>query len=85
MNKNADIAWLRPAAPLFQSVNGFTTMAKRNYLSAQLRESAPYLKDAGWRDTAALMIAAADEIEALKERNAELEADSAPIPIARTK
>ena len=59
-------------------------MAKPNYLSAQLRESAPYLKDAGWRDTAVLMTAVADEIEALRERIAELEADTAPIRIGRT-
>lgn len=59
-------------------------MAKPNYLSAQLRESAPYLKDAGWHDTAILMTAAADEIEALKQRIAELEADSAQIRIMKT-
>ena len=61
-----------------------TSMAKPNYLSTQLRESAPYLKDAGWRDTAALMTAAADEIEALRQRIAELEGNSAPIRIVRT-
>jgi hypothetical protein len=60
-------------------------MAKPNYLSAQLRESAPYLKDAGWRDTAILMTAAADEIEALQQRIAELEGDSAPIRIVRSR
>jgi hypothetical protein len=59
-------------------------MAKPNYLSAQLRESAPYLKDAGWHDTAILMTAAADEIEALGQRIAELESDSTPIRITRT-
>ena len=59
-------------------------MSKPNYLSAQLRESAPYLKDAGWHDTAALMTAAADEIEALRQRIAELESGSKPIRIART-
>jgi hypothetical protein len=58
-------------------------MAKSNYLSAQLRESAPNLKDAGWHDTAILMTAAADEIEALRQRIAELESDSAPIRIGR--
>ena len=36
------------------------------YLTAQLRESAPYVQDAGWHQTAALMIAAADEIEQLR-------------------
>lgn len=60
-------------------------MAKPNYLSAQLRESAPYLKDAGWHDTAVLMTAAADEIEALRQRLAELESDSAPIRIVRVR
>ena len=59
-------------------------MAKPNYLSAQLRESAPYLKDAGWHDTAILMTAAADEIEALRQRIAELESDSTPIRIVRS-
>jgi hypothetical protein len=59
-------------------------MAKPNYLSAQLRESAPYLKDAGWHDTAILMTAAADEIEALRQCIAELESDSTPIRITRT-
>jgi hypothetical protein len=59
-------------------------MAKPNYLSAQLRESAPYLKDAGWHDTAILMTAAADEIETLRQRIAELESDSTPIRIVRS-
>jgi hypothetical protein len=36
------------------------------YLCAQLRESAPYLRDAGWRQTAELLTAAADEIDALR-------------------
>ena len=61
-----------------------TKMAKPNYLSTQLRESAPYLKDAGWQEIAALLTAAADEIEALRQRIAELEAASAPIRIRRT-
>ncbi len=59
-------------------------MAKPNHLSTQLRESAPYLKDAGWHQTAVLMTAAADEIEALRQRISELEADSAVIRIFRT-
>ena len=42
------------------------TMSKMTYLSAQLRESAPYLQDAGWRQTADLLLAAADEIETLR-------------------
>ena len=58
-------------------------MAKPTYLSAQLRESAPYLKDAGWHDTASLMTAAADEIEALRQRIEELQSDSKPIRITR--
>jgi hypothetical protein len=41
-------------------------MHKSAYLSAQLRESAPYLRDAGWHQTADLIIAAADEIDALR-------------------
>lgn len=41
-------------------------MHKPNYLSAQLRESAPYLRDAGWRQTAELLIAAANEIDTLR-------------------
>jgi hypothetical protein len=41
-------------------------MAKSTYLSAQLRESAPYLREAGWRQTADLVAAAAEEIEALR-------------------
>jgi hypothetical protein len=59
-------------------------MSKANYLSAQLRESAPYLKDAGWRDTATLLLAAADEIEALRQRMAELEGNYEPIRIIRS-
>ena len=48
-------------------------MSKTTYLSAQLRESAPYLQDAGWRQTADLLLAAADEIETLR---AQLEAQA---------
>jgi hypothetical protein len=59
-------------------------MAKPDYLSAQLRESAPYLKDAGWHDTAILMTAAADEIEALRQRVSELERERRPIWFGRT-
>ena len=43
-------------------------MAEMTYLSGQLRESAPYLRDAGWRESADLMLAAAAEIEALTAR-----------------
>ena len=48
-------------------------MQKSNYLSAQLRESAPYLKDAGWHQVATLIIVAADEIETLRQRLAKVE------------
>ena len=41
-------------------------MSKATYLSAQLRKSAPYLQDAGWRQTSDLLLAAADEIETLR-------------------
>jgi hypothetical protein len=40
---------------------------KETYLSSQLRESATYLKDAGFRQTATLLLAAADEIETLQQ------------------
>jgi len=43
-------------------------MKKATHLSAQLREAAPYLKDAGWQQTATLLLAAADEIETLQQR-----------------
>ena len=46
-------------------------MHKATYLSAQLRESAPYLRDAGWRQTADLLVAAAHEIESLNSQLAE--------------
>jgi len=39
-------------------------MSKATFLTTQLRESAPYLRDAGFRQTADLLMAAADEIEA---------------------
>ena len=38
---------------------------------------APYLRDAGWRETATLLIAAAADIEELKQRVAELEISEA--------
>ena len=41
-------------------------MKQASYLSAQLRESAPYLRDSGWRETATLLTLAADEIEQLR-------------------
>ena len=56
-------------------------MSKATYLSAQLRESAPYLRDAGWRQTADLLLAAADEIETLRAQQATEDADE----VARAK
>ena len=38
------------------------------YLTAQLRESAPYLEDAGLAQTATLLLAAAEEIERLNRQ-----------------
>jgi hypothetical protein len=38
------------------------------YLTAQPRESSPYLKNVGWRDTAKLLLLTADEIEGLRKR-----------------
>ena len=52
-------------------------MANSSYLSTQLMAFAPYLRDAGWRETATLLIAAAAEIEELKQRVAELEISEA--------
>jgi len=46
-------------------------MTKEDFISAQLRESAPYLKDAGFRETATLLVAAAEEIELLRSKLAQ--------------
>ena len=46
------------------------------YLSAQLRESVGYLRDAGWRETASLLTVAAEEIEQLRARVIDLERHS---------
>jgi hypothetical protein len=43
-------------------------------LVAALRESCGYLQDAGYRQTARLLVAAADEIDQLRERLRALEA-----------
>ena len=51
-------------------------MSKATYLTTQLREFAPYLKDAGWHQSAKLVLAAADEIEALRLRVEELTPDA---------
>jgi hypothetical protein len=53
-------------------------MGRTSYLSAQLRESAPYLRDAGWRQTAELLIAAADQIEQLRSQIAALAVTNEP-------
>jgi len=41
-------------------------MSKATFLTTQLRESASYLQDEGFRQTADMVIAAANEIEALR-------------------
>ena len=56
---------------------------RETYLSAQWREAAPYLKDSGWRKTATLLLAAADQIERLQERLIITEEKSHPIFVAR--
>ena len=43
-------------------------MTKETFLSAQLRESAPYLREAGSRQTADLLMTAAAEIESLRNQ-----------------
>jgi hypothetical protein len=48
--------------------NRVYAVKQATYLSAQLRESAPYLRDIGWRDSATLLTLAADEIEELRAR-----------------
>ena len=57
---------------LAESMTSFPA-TKPTYLTAQLRESVPYLRDAGWRETATLLVAAADEIEQLGARVVDLE------------
>ena len=49
------------------------------YLTAQLRESAPYLREAGWGETARLLIAAAAEIEHQRVRLSELAPTKTPV------
>ena len=58
-------------------------MKQATYLSAQLRESAPYLRDSGWRETATLLTLAADEIEQLRARVLDLENAVRPDAAAR--
>lgn len=62
-------------------MNSTGNCSKSCYLSAQLREAAPYLEDAGWQQTATLLLAAADEMETLQQRLA-LGAVPAPNPQA---
>lgn len=51
-------------------------------LSTALRESCGYLEDAGYHETARLMVLAADEIERLNARLSALEA-ACPAPDSR--
>ena len=55
-------------------------MPAETYLTAQLRESAPYLADAGWRQTADLLLAAAAEIDELRRRSGVADRSAAPAP-----
>jgi hypothetical protein len=56
---------LKSAAAQFTRV---FELKKPTCLSTQLRETAPYHMDAGWRQTATLLLAAADEVETLQQR-----------------
>ena len=49
-----------------QSVRQSEWQNEEGFLTAQLRKSAPYLIDAGFRETATLVKAAADEIDLLR-------------------
>ena len=49
------------------------TVKQGTYISTQLRESVPYLCDAGFRETATLLTLAADEIEKLRAQVLALE------------
>ena len=48
------------------------------FLSSQLRESAPYLRDDGWDQTAQLLLAAAAEIEGLQAQLSAIKPVEAP-------
>jgi hypothetical protein len=65
MVARTELSKLKSCADSFERVS---QVKKPTYLSAQLRESAPYLRDAGWGQTATLLLAAADEIETLRQR-----------------
>ena len=58
---------------MLPEVRSGIVVSKPSYLTAQLRESVPYLQDAGWRQTATLLLAAADEIEGLRSRLEQVE------------
>lgn len=45
-------------------ING--SQPRATYLTAQLEESASYLRNSGWQQTAVLLLAAAAEIESLR-------------------
>ena len=62
-----------------RSIKEARSLKQATYLSVQLRESVPYLRDARWRETATLLTVAADEIEQLRARVMELEGRY-PIP-----
>ena len=64
-------------APRLESMSN-RMATKSTYLTAQLRESGPYLRDIGWCETAALLTLAADEIEQLRTRVLDLENAAAP-------
>ncbi len=55
-NRNAGL----PSRPMTASA------PRETYLIAQLEESASYLRDEGWYQTAVLLLAAAREIESLR-------------------
>jgi hypothetical protein len=63
---------------LFGCLKPSASVKQATYLSAQLRDSAPYLRDIGWHETATLLTLAADEIEELRARVFELENTSPP-------
>lgn len=59
-----------PCRKLARSPRG--QVPKETYLTVQLEESASYLRDAGWLQTAALLLVAAVEIESLRQEVAEV-------------
>ena len=69
---------------LFGRLKPGPSVKQATYLSAQLRDSAPYLRDIGWRETATLITWAADEIEELRARVFELENTPPPGALRHT-